>query len=231
MAQVWKIKLADGRVITPGDWTEAVPLWSTVEIAAGPFTVFRAFSYGRGGSVPGSIGPRQSDLTDTNLEGVGSKLPENEELICYQLGVSVFKQGLALSPLAFPDADNPGVPLVDMLRLQRDIIVKMSIANIKDYTNAPLSYWPPGMGVDHVYSGGRSQVSAAAPNGEVVAYNGFPAADRGRLLASALTVKGGESFYVEFSAGPGAVTGLNIQPDARYVLRTYLHGIRRRPVA
>ena len=231
MAQVWKIKLADGRVITPGDWTEAVPLWSTVELSSAPFTVLRAFSYGRGGSVPGSVGQRQSDLTDTNLEGVGGKLPENEELITYQLGVSVFKQGLALNPLLFPDADNPGVPLVDMLRLQRDVLVRMRIAAIKDYTDAPLSYWPPGMGVDHVYSGGRSKVSAAAPNGEVVAYNGFPSADRARVLASALTVKGGESFSVEFTSGPGIVTNLNIQPGARYVLRTYLHGIRRRPVA
>jgi hypothetical protein len=231
MAQVWKVRLPDGRVITPGEWTTAEPLYSTVEIGAGSFPLLTAFSYGRGGTVPGSVGPRQSTLIDTNLEGEGNRLPENEELVCYQLGVSIFKQGLAASVARFPDADNPNVPLTDMLRLQRDVLVEFRIASVKNYTHSPLSYWPAGCGVNYTISGGRSQVSAAAPNGEVIANNGSPSVEGRRELASPLYVAGGESLAVDLRAGPGQVDGLNLQPNARMILRVYLDGYRRRPVA
>lgn len=233
MAQISKIRFRDGTVVTPGEWTSADPLYSTVEIQAGPAlpSVLVAFSYGRGGSVPGSVGPRNSNLTDTNLQGEGARLPENEDLIIYLIGVEFFKVGLALNPLVFPDADQPNVPLSDMLRLQRDLVMRLKIAAVKDYTDTPVSNWPAGTGVDFSISGGRSFVSGAAANGEIIGNNGSPDVQSQRQLASPLYVAGGESLGIEFRAGPSAIMNLNIAANARYRTRVLTDGIRRRPVA
>lgn len=231
MAQLWKIRTPDGNVLTPGDWVTSEPLWSTVEISTAAFGVLTAFSYSTGGDVPGSVGPRQSTAVDTNLEGGGNRLPENEELIIFNIGIELFKTGAAASTNSFPDADNPHVPLDDMLRLQRDVIIKLRIADVKNYTRAPLSYWPAGTGVASMYSGGRSRVSGAAANGEVPANNGSVSVDGRRELAAPFYVAGGESLALDFEPGPGSVTGLNIAAGARILARTYLDGYRRRPVA
>jgi len=231
MAQIWKVRLPNGDVITPGDWTCAEPLYSTVEIGPQNFPLLTAFGYGQGGTVPGSVGPRQSTLVDTNLQGEGNRLPENEELICYNLGVEVFKRGVAATTLPFPDSDNPGVPLPDMLRLQRDVLIQFKIAAVKNYTHSPMSYWPAGTGAYYTISGGRSVVSGASANGEVNANNGSSSVKGRRELASQLTVAGGESMAVDVRSGPGIVTNLNLAADARMVLRIFLDGYRRRPVA
>ncbi len=231
MAQIYKVRYPDGTIVTPGEWTSAVPLYSTVEIGPDAFPVVTAFSYSNGGTVPGSVGPRASTEADTNLQGEGNRLPENEDLICHVVGVSVFKRGLAANVDRFPDSDEPEVPLVDMLRALRDLTIQFRIAAVKEYTHSPIGYWPPGAGVAHVVSGGRSFVSAAAPNGQVNAYNGSPEVEARRELASPLYVAGGESLAVDFRAGPGRVTNLNLAAGSRLLLKTYLGGIRRRPVA
>ena len=231
MAQISKIRFRDGTVVTPGEWTSADPLYSVVEVSAGAFPVLIAFSYGRGGTVPGSVGPRQSTEDDTNLEGEGARLPENEDIVIYNIAVEFFKIGLALSVARTPDADQPNVPFWDMLRLQRDLVMRLRIAAVKDYTDTPVSNWPGGTGVEYSISGGRSFVSGAAPNGEVIGNNGSPGVENRRELASPLYIAGGETLGVEFRAGNGQVDNLNIQAAARYRTRTYLDGIRRRPVA
>jgi hypothetical protein len=239
MAQVREIVLPNGQKFVPSDWTSAEPLWSTVEIGAGRFPQLNAFSYGTGGSeVPGSIGPRRATIADTNLEGAGSKLPENEELITYNLAIELFKLGTAADTSYFPDADNPDVPLPDMLRLQRDLLVTYRIAAIKNYTSQPLSYFPQAMGTAYQFSGGLTKVSGGL-TGTIVADNGSPSPADVRVFASPLYVAGGEAFTVEITAGPGEVQGLNLSgPDAvapqvqgRIRMRIFLDGLRRRPVA
>jgi hypothetical protein len=232
MAQIDKVRLPNGNVVIPGEWTMAVPLYSTVEIAAGSFNSgIIAFSYGQGGVVPGSVGPRQSTIIDTNLQGEGGKLPENEQITIRAIGVEVTKIGPAASVDRFPDCDPPGVPLPDMLRIQRDLVMQFVIAGVKQYTNSPLSYWPSGTGIFYTISGGRSQVSGAGGNGEVPANNGYPATEATRELASPLQIAGGEAFGIVFLPGPGQVTNLNLATNSRIRLRTYLDGERRRPVA
>jgi len=231
MAQLWKVRLPNGNTLTPGDWTSAEPLWSTVEIGVAAFGVLTAYSYPDGGDVPGSPGPRQSTKIDTNLEGEGNRLPENEELIIYNVGVSVFKIGAVASANNFPDADAPHVPLPDMLRMQRDIVIELRIAAVKSYTRAPMGYWPAGTGVQSMYSGGRSRVSAGGISGEVPAVNGSPSVDGRRELASPFYVAGGESLAVDVKAGPGSVLNLNLLAASRMRVRVYLDGYRRRPVA
>jgi len=231
MAEIAKVRMPNGNVVVPGEWTMAVPLYSTVEVAAGPVNGLICFSYGQGGTVPGSPGPRQSTLSDTNLQGEGSKLPENEQIVIRALGIECFKIGPALNVDNFPDCDNPGVPLTTMLQLQRDLMVKLNIAAVKNYTQSPLSYWPAGTGMYYTISGGRSAVSGPGGNGEVPANNGFPRSEAMRELASPLHIAGGEAFGLEISAGPGLVNGLNLAAASRIRLRVFLDGERRRPVA
>jgi len=230
MAQIVSIRMPDGSDYRPEDWTTAEPLWSTVEIGPGFFPLVKAFAYSRGASVPGSPTNRTASWKDTNLEGQGGMLPENETLIIHSINCDVFKIGPADDLNVFPDAEEPEVPLPDMLRLQRDLNVNLEIAAVKDYTASPISYWPAGQGVSHMYSGGLSR-AAGGLSGSVVAYNGSPNTNDGRVLALPLAVAGGESFAVNFNAGPGQINGLNLAPTSRLRIRVFLGGHRRRPVA
>lgn len=232
MAQLVKIRLPDGRELIPGDWTSAEPLYSTVEIGTGAFPVLTAFSYSFGAPVPGSVNQRVSTIADTNLEGEGNRLPENEELIVYNISTEVFKDGAATvaGNNQFPDPENPEVDLPNMLRLQRDVLMIFRIAAVKEYTRAPVSYFPAGTGVEYVNSGSVSR-AAGGVTGTVVGNNGATSPSGVRTLASPLYVAGGESMSVDVKAGPGQVNGLTLDTDARLRLRIYLDGYRRRPVA
>jgi hypothetical protein len=41
MAQLFKIRMPDGKTYQPADWTAAEPLYSTIEIGVGAFPVLR----------------------------------------------------------------------------------------------------------------------------------------------------------------------------------------------
>lgn len=230
MAQLWKIRLPDGKVLTPGDWTSAEPLYSTVEIGAGAFPVLTAFSYGRGAAIPGSVAQRRSSYADTNLEGEGARLPENEELIAYALSIEVFMIGVenAQSADVLNPADPPDVSLMNMLRLQRDLLVITRIAAVKEYTRQPLGIFAAGTGVNQVNSAAQNPTSQL---GYVASNNGGVQVCDSRQMASPLYVAGGESLAVDIRPGPGQVTGLNLATTSRMRLRIFFEGYRRRPVA
>lgn len=234
MAQVTKVRLPDGRVLTPGDWTSAEPLYSTIEIAAGPYTTLQAFSYALGGDVPGSnagtASPRKSNLTDTNLLGQGAQLPENEELIVYAMEVEAFTvvdtgdTDSGINPPALPH-----VSVLNMMRLQRDLVLVMRIASVKEYTRAPLAWFPASTGVAPTYS---DAVNGQA--GFVTGNNGSTDVSGKRVFASPLYVDGGEALVVDFLAPKGEIEGLfngTEAPTGRIRLRTFLDGYRKRPVA
>jgi hypothetical protein len=244
MAQITKVRLPDGRTLTPGDWTSAEPLYSTIEIASGAYTTLQAFSYAIGGDVPGSVGPRKANLTDTNLQGQGAQLPENEELIVYSMMIEAFQVNqFDLSDMtgvnAFSILPAPPLPFVSvqtMLMLQRDLVIVMKIASVKEYTRAPLGWFPAAMGVHGVYQSvfGVSAATVAAPAGFVTGNNGSTDVAGKRVFASPLYVEGGESLSVDFLAPKGSIQDLSFvdgTPAGRVRLRTYLDGYRRRPVA
>lgn len=227
MAQVWKVRLPDGRVLTPGDWTNAEPLWSVIEIAAGTIGTLSAFSYGINGDVPGSVGPRRSNFTDTNLEGEGGRLPENEELIVYNICVEFFTITAAGANDPWSSGPLPHVGILNMLRIQRDVNLTFKIAAVKDYTKHPVGYWPASTGIE-LY---QASANDAANNGYIVGNNGGTSVFDRRELASPLYVAGGESFAVDFEFPRGAVNALDLGANGRIRARTFLDGYRRRPVA
>lgn len=239
MAQIWKMRTPDGNTVTPGDWTGSEPLYSVVEVAEGNLARLSAFSYGIDApAVPGSIGPRRADARDTNLQGEGGRLPENEDLIVFNIACEVFAVGGPGDSSAdeIPQSDPPDVSLLNLLRLQAFMVVTMRIASVdKVYIKAPIGYFPASTGVHQWNSGARSRLSDGA-DGYVSANNGSWNADDVRKLASPLRVRGGETFSVDFTAGPGAITGLNVNDEGNAVagrlrIRTFLDGYRRRPVA
>ena len=239
MAQVTKVRLPDGRVLTPGDWTSAEPLYSTIEIAPGPYTTLQAFSYALGGDVPGSnagtASPRKSNLSDTNLLGQGAQLPENEELIVYAMEIEAFtvvdagSTDSAINPPALPH-----VSVLNMLRLQRDLVCVLKIASVKEYTRAPLAWFPASTGVAPTYSQAQTAAPAGGDTGFVTGNNGSTDVGGKRVFASPLYVDGGEALVVDFLAPKGEIEGLfngTEDPTGRIRLRTFLDGYRKRPVA
>lgn len=240
MSQIWKMRTPNGDTLTLGDWTGAEPLFSVVEVAQGNIPRLSAFSYGKGGSaVPGSIGPRKANESDTNLEGEGGRLPENEELICFNIMIDVFAVGDGGDDTdsdAIPQSDVPEVSILNMLRLQRDMVAAFRIASVdKIYIRAPIGYFPAAQGVCNSASGGRTFLSTGA-DGFVSASNGSTAAQDKRILASPLRVRGGETFGVDFEAADGTIAGLNVDNagsgnPGRLRLRTFLDGYRRRPAS
>lgn len=236
MSQFVKIRMPNGRTLIPSDWTSAEPLYSTVEIGAGGFPIQTAFSYPRGGSVPGSIGPRRSNLADTNLQGEGARLPENEEIIIYQMAIEAFHVGAQSGADVLPPIDPPDVSLPNMLRLQRDLLVVARIAYVKEYTRAPLGWFPAGTGTFQYNSAARTEFSAGE-TGYVASNNGGTSVCHNRTFASPLYVSGGESIAVDIRPGPGQVINLDVEEtpgesdDGRIRLRIFWDGYRRRPVA
>jgi hypothetical protein len=230
MAQLWKIRLPNGKTLTPGDWTSAEDLYSTVEVGPGPFPVVTAFSYGRGASVPGAPGQRQSTYADTNLEGEGNRIPENEELIAYSLAIEVFMSGDEdqFDAAVIPACIAPDMSLLNMLRLQRDLLVITRIAAVKEYTRQPLGVFPAGSGVFQYNS---AAVNAVTELPYVASNNGGESVCDSRQWASPLYVAGGESLAVDVRPGPGSVIGLNLTALSRARLRLFFEGYRRRPVA
>ena len=240
MAQAWKVRLPDGRVVSPAEWS-STPIWSTVEIDDGTLTDLSAFSYGQGGDVPGSSGPRSADVIDTNMEGPGAILAENEELLLYTLAVvlTVTTTDDATSSNFFTsngDAgtpDPPDISLENVLRVQRDTMLVLKIAGQSGrwQMNVPVGFFPAGMGAWH-HTGAASAVNNS--DAAILAgTNGNPSCGANRKFATPHRVGPGESFEVLFRFPSGSVNNLELgnDDDARVRARIYADGYRRRPVA
>lgn len=236
MSQLDLVRLPDGRMVRPGDWT-CNPLYSTVEIDdAAALADLNAFSYGKGGDVPGSTGPRQSDISDTNMEGQGSVLAENEELLIFGLCIELLQfSGNTTNFFAAQEAWAPDPPLVSATNVQRvlqDVLVEMWIANTKNYLAVPLGFLPGARGVHHVFGSARTEGSAYLES-PFAGYNGNVSEHTHRRFATPQQVAGGESFVVKFRFPRGNVANLDFGNDttARILARTYTRGARKRPVA
>lgn len=230
--QLPRIRLPSGQEVAPEDWKRS-PLWSTVEINDGAITSLRAFSYGKGGDVPGSVGPRKANESDTNYIGGGGTLPANQELFIFSIrchfetivsSVSNYQTG---NDTGVPDP--PAVSPFNILRLQRFTQLVLRIANTKAWTDHPVGFFPAGMGVHHVMGAADN----AAGNPPFIGHNGGTCVYDNRRLATAYQVKGGEALEVGLEFPSGQVTGLNLGSDASARIRAkiYLECLRKDPVA
>jgi len=255
MVQALSIRLADGRYINPTDWTSA-PYYTTVEVAVGSLTSLQGYSYGVGGQVPGSVGPRQANKRDTNYRGAGGTLMENEEILlfalqieCYQVAADESLQTGGYFDTATQEPWVPDLPEVsgtNLMRLQRSTLVRMKIANTKTYSEQHLAWYPAGQGVHRSVGATRSQWSAY-DNNVLMGYNGGVSIGDQRQFATPHHVNGGEAFEVtlEFPYGsiiepasqpsgstiPASLLNFGTDDDARIRVVISAIGPRRRPVA
>lgn len=245
MSQALKIRLPSGQSVIPTDWT-ASPLFSTVEIGTGPLAPLDGFSYGIGGDVPGSPGPRRATARDTNFEGGGSVLAENEELLLYSIQIDLMQT--VENAAAFFTGNDPWVPdaplvsATNLLKVQRSTSVVLRIANTKEYVRMPLSFFPAAMGVHGTLGGARSGRADGLTYADSVfwASNGSPDAASNRQFATPHHISGGEAFAISLEFPYGAIvepttagSALNFGSDtnARIRANIYAVGVRKRPVA
>ncbi len=232
MSQLLKIRLPDGRTVTPSDWCTAEPLWSTIEIPTGNISIQEAFTYGIGGVVPGSTNNRQSSLIDTNLQGEGARLPENEAMVIQSIAVEAYiiPQPGTVFVTNTNNATSPDVGLDNMLSIQRDLIGVLTIAAVKEYIRVPVSFFAAGGGA---HSGTAMGYGGDVTNGYIAANNGSTSVKGLRHLASPLFIQGGEAFRFKFIPPRGTIAGLNVGGNVggRLRLRTFLLGYHKRPVA
>lgn len=236
MAQAFLVRLPDGREVRPEDWTSC-PLYSVVEIDDGTLTPLEAFSYGIGGTVPGSVGPRLANIVDTNFQGQGNILPENEELLLYGLCISLFQITAASVTNYFLNTepwtpDPPHVIATNVLRFQEDVLVKLKIANTKEYCSMPAGFFAASCGVFPTLGSARSAGTSWADS-ELIGTNGNVTEGTGRTFATPHQVAPGEAFSVVFEFPQGQIRNLEFGNDtsARLYTRVYTRGVRRRPVA
>jgi hypothetical protein len=247
--QIIKVRLADGRTVSPSDWTSS-PLWSSVEISdAASLQPLPAFSYGPGGSVPGSFGPRQATDIDTNMQGEGGVLMDNEELMLFGLQIDLFQLYDSLS-LYFTGGERwsptpPHISATNVQRVLRSTLVKMRIATTKTYITMGLGFFPAAQGV-HATLGAALNLGAGTTGNTLAPFigaNGNVSVGSGREFATPYSVNPSEQFSVSLEFPFGAVveplasgsagSALDFGDDtgARILARVYTIGPRRRPVA
>lgn len=235
MAHIDKVRTASGDVIRPVEWS-STPYWSTVEVDDGPVETLAAYSYGIGGDVPGSVGPRKATKRDTNLKGDGGVIQEQNELLLYTIQAEVtMTTDLAGSADYFANEEfQPDFPFVsgpNMKRLQRDVMLELRIASTKAYIEQPLGFFSAALGQD-ISTGATDRTNTAAGTGYIVGQNGSPQTYDNRQFATPHHVAAGEAFAINLKFPFGEVRNLNFGDDdnARARVRIYAGGYRRRPV-
>lgn len=250
--QLDQIVLPTGEKVDPAEWT-TTPLYSTGEfqigVALAPIVLF---SYGRGNSQipisPATLPTRQANDADTNMEGQGGILPENERIILYSIQIELinlgptFTEGVANAGDDFT-ATAPDMSLDMMLQCQRDMLAILTIASrAKEYCRAPLGYFAGAVGVDRINQP-NAQNNLAPPatpaaTGFKVAYNSGISPDDNRDFASPHDIPGGTPFAVTLQFPFGGIntlgtSGHGTSPGAGNIVRArcYLYGFRKRPVA
>lgn len=232
MTQLFSVKIGPNE-FSPADWTSTDNLYSTVEIGAGSQPTLVAFAYGTGGTVPGSPTNRKAELIDTNLQGEGGRLPENEALLIFSMNAD-FTLKPSITALGIgTDDDNVQAPLLggrNMLRLQRDTILELIIAQLKCYAQAPVGWYPASQGVK---SNTVTGLGADIATGYLAGTNGKPSVKGIRRFASPQFILGGETFQVKFRFPNGEVVGLSLPGGNtdRVMARVTLRGLRKRPIA
>jgi hypothetical protein len=253
--QALSIRLANGMVLNPTDWTSS-PYYTTVEIGTGAQQALEGFSYGENGSVPGSVGPRAATKRDTNFQGPGGTLMENEEMLIFSIQIELYQVATNNVPSSGNTfyaggqvawaADLPEVTADNLMACQRSIFCQLKIANTKTYSENVLPFYGAGQGIHRTTGAMRSQWSTYA-NGELIGYNGGVSVGEQRQFATPHHVNGGEalSFILDFPfgsvveplsqiSGSGvAASALNFGNDTNARIRAVISAIgpRRRPVA
>jgi hypothetical protein len=237
--QPTKVRLPDGREVAITDWSWRT-LYSCVDILSGATDPqLPAFSYSLGQNVKASnnvasTALRAATLQDTNLDAGESKMPAEQEFICYAIAVDVQQfvyadnqTGEAAYTVAAPALPVPtaGNLAYAMLRLSVSLEVTQ-----KDFFQNKLGWFS---------SGGGPLVSAngnAAAAIRTYAANGLPTKQAIDTSPVPVHIGGTETYAVLFQNGTGAAINWLSEAgatDATAVLRftASMIGLHKRPSA
>lgn len=220
------MRTPSGGVISAPDWTDAEPLYSSVEIDDGAIQPLVAFSYGKGQVVPGS-NSRLATHIDTNFEGEGGRLPWTEEALIFSIAVEFYLDGVEGADVLGGPALEPDVSLLNMLRLQEQLLLSWRSTYTRELFRAPVGYFPAGSGISSVRS---EYTTDDLTNVPVIANNGGTSAEDMRRLATPIYIPADDTFSVELSPATGTIIGLALSGAAsRIFTRIFLEGYRRKP--
>lgn len=236
MANLFLVRLPDGRMVRPEEWTPG-PLYSRVDVDDGALQPLPAFGYAIGESIPGAVNQTPATLVDTNMLGQGGVLQEQQELLIFGLCIDAYQLTAASVANYFANQeafapDPPHVSATNMQRLQLDTTVRLKIAATKDYMFELLGFFPAASGVYPVLGSARSSGSGFVSS-VAIGSNGQPTEGTHRRFATPQTVNAGEAFQVLFEFPNGSVRNLDFGDDtsARIMLIIQTRGLRRRPLS
>jgi hypothetical protein len=232
--QLVTVRLPNGEDVDPAEWTTS-PLYSTVEFQIGvSLSSLFLYSYGvDSGEVPispATLASRPATDFDTNMQGQGSILPENERILLYSIELELINLGAPDEATADTTATPPDCSLDQVLLVQRDTLAILHIGSRKkEFCRAPLGYFAGACGVARINQPNAQNEGAAT--GFKVAYNSGINPDDNRNFASPHDIAGGTAFDIELAFPLG---GVNSNPAAAGDVircRSKMYGFRKRPVA
>jgi hypothetical protein len=230
--QLTTVRLPSGEQVDPSEWT-TTPLYSTVEFQLGvSLSSLFFFSYGETGVVPispATLPTRPAQAYDTNMQGQGSILPENERVILYSIQIELINLGAPDEATADTTATPPDCSLDQVLFVQRDTLAILHIGSRrKEYCKAPIGYFPGSVGVNRIMQPNAQNEGAAT--GMKVAYNSGINPDDNRDFATPHDIPGGTSFDLELNFPLGGVNSNPSEPGDVIRARAKFYGFRKRPV-
>lgn len=229
------LRLPNGEVVNFDEWSHW-PRYSTVDVAAssaGSFTL-NAFSYVVGGRVPAAgLASRLASPTDTNQQAK-RRMNQDEAFLCFSWTYEIFafsNYTVATNPVSTLAAQ-PIFNAQNLRRLQRDLVLSLVVGSQikKPVARSPLSWVGQGPGAMAQASGDSVAADVYVNYGT----GGRSTPQNQRLWAMPIHIDSDRVFYVEVKSwqnpGPGATPRLDAVTQD-FMLRIYLDGLHRRPIA
>lgn len=235
---IQSIRLPDGTQVVVNEWI-GIPKFSTIEFGSDVDVNLRAFTYVVGNRVPqqGTIpvgANRTADEKDTNVT-TRNRLNHDQAFIAYSMTYEVFALDNGTAPVLSPVpatplvAPAPVLSSINLRRLQRDLMVSLTIgANIdKPQARFPFSWL--GQGVGPVYAASSQALNAttnfsAGTGGRVTPRNQ-------RAWKLPIFIQPDQVFYVAVQSQRSPRNATAARCDQAVSMRLYIDGLNRRPVA
>jgi hypothetical protein len=235
---IQQIRLPDGTEVVVNEWI-GIPKFSTIEFGAGLDVNLRAFTYVVGNRVPqqGTIpvgANRTADEKDTNIT-TRNRLNHDQAFIAYSMTYELFALSDAELTITSPDAQTvvvapaPIVSSANLRRLQRDLVISLTIGANIDKPQARFPFAWMGQGVGPVYA--PSSQALAALNSFSAGTGGRVSPVNQRAWKLPVFIQPDQVFFVLVQSQRSPRNATAAPCDQAISMRLYIDGLNRRPVA
>lgn len=233
-----KIRMPDGSEVIIDEWI-SIPRYSTIEFGDDVDVNLRAFTYVVGsrvpqqGTIPAAFTNRNATETDTN-QTTRTRINHDQAYLAYSLTYEVFALDDATIPDGSPTgtlvAGAPVVAALNLRRLQRDLLISLTIgANIdKPQARFPFSWMGQGPGAPAYTSGDVVSAGVAFSYGTG---GGRPSPKNQRSWRLPVWIASDRVFYVQVASKRSPRDATTPRHTQAIRLRLYIDGLNRRPIA